>query len=48
MTDAIIEFDGVSKWYGPVIGLNKLTLRLPAGPGPVAVTPPAPPRKAAG
>jgi ABC-2 type transport system ATP-binding protein len=27
----LIEFDGVSKWYGPVIGLNKLTLRLPAG-----------------
>jgi ABC-2 type transport system ATP-binding protein len=31
MTDAIIEFDGVSKWYGQVIGLNKLTLRIPAG-----------------
>jgi ABC-2 type transport system ATP-binding protein len=28
---AIIEFDGVSKWYGNVIGLNKLTLHLPAG-----------------
>jgi ABC-2 type transport system ATP-binding protein len=27
----IIEFDGVSKWYGNVIGLNKLTLRIPAG-----------------
>src|SRR6266446_3765724 len=27
----IIEFDGVSKWYGNVIGLNKLTLRVPAG-----------------
>ena len=27
----IIEFDGVSKWYGNVIGLNKLTLHLPAG-----------------
>jgi len=27
----IIEFDGVSKWYGNVIGLNKLTLRLPTG-----------------
>jgi len=27
----IIEFDSVSKWYGNVIGLNKLTLRLPAG-----------------
>jgi len=27
----IIEFDGVSKWYGNVIGLNKLTLRVSAG-----------------
>jgi ABC-2 type transport system ATP-binding protein len=27
----IIEFDGVSKWYGNVIGLNKLTLHIPAG-----------------
>jgi len=27
----VIEFDGVSKWYGNVIGLNKLTLRIPAG-----------------
>src|SRR3954454_23860267 len=27
----IIELDGVSKWNGNVIGLNKLTLRLPAG-----------------
>ena len=27
----IIEFDGVSKWYGNVIGLNKLTLDIPAG-----------------
>jgi ABC-2 type transport system ATP-binding protein len=27
----IIEFDGVSKWYGNVIGLNKLTLRVPPG-----------------
>ncbi len=27
----IIAFDGVSKWYGNVIGLNKLTLHLPAG-----------------
>jgi ABC-2 type transport system ATP-binding protein len=31
MSDAIIEFDGVSKWYGQVIGLNKLTLRIPPG-----------------
>ncbi|MGI0150995.1 MAG: ribosome biogenesis/translation initiation ATPase RLI [Thermoplasmata archaeon] len=27
----IIVFDGVSKWYGNVIGLNKLTLRIAAG-----------------
>ena len=27
----IIHFEGVSKWYGNVIGLNKLTLRIPAG-----------------
>jgi ABC-2 type transport system ATP-binding protein len=27
----VIEFNGVSKWYGNVIGLNKLTLRIPAG-----------------
>ena len=27
----VIEFDGVSKWYGNVIGLNKLTPRIPAG-----------------
>jgi ABC-2 type transport system ATP-binding protein len=27
----IIEFDAVSKWYGNVIGLNKLTLHIPAG-----------------
>jgi ABC-2 type transport system ATP-binding protein len=27
----IVAFDGVSKWYGNVIGLNKLTLHLPAG-----------------
>src|SRR5437868_14476711 len=29
--NALIEFDGVSKWYGNVIGLNKLTLHVPAG-----------------
>lgn len=28
---AIVEFDNVSKWYGNVIGLNKLTVRV--GPG---------------
>ncbi|HEY2785638.1 MAG TPA: ABC transporter ATP-binding protein [Fimbriiglobus sp.] len=27
----IITFDGVSKWYANVIGLNKLTLHIPAG-----------------
>ena len=27
----IVAFDGVSKWYGNVIGLNKVTLRIAAG-----------------
>jgi ABC-2 type transport system ATP-binding protein len=27
----VIAFEGVSKWYGNVIGLNKVTLRLTAG-----------------
>ncbi len=27
----VVEFDGASKWYGNVIGLNKLTLRVPPG-----------------
>src|SRR6185437_2381315 len=27
----IVVFEGVSKWYGNVIGLNKLTLRIPTG-----------------
>jgi ABC-2 type transport system ATP-binding protein len=27
----VIEFDGISKWYGNVIGLNKLTLHIPPG-----------------
>jgi ABC-2 type transport system ATP-binding protein len=27
----VVTFDGVSKWYGNVIGLNKLTLRIPDG-----------------
>ena len=31
MSTPIITFDGVSKWYGNVIGLNKLTLHIPAG-----------------
>lgn len=28
---SVVEFDGVSKWYGNVIGLNKLTVRIPPG-----------------
>jgi len=28
---AVVEFIGVSKWYGHVIGVNNLTLRIPAG-----------------
>ena len=27
----VVEFNGVSKWYGNVIGLNKLTVRIPPG-----------------
>src|SRR5262249_52387648 len=27
----VVTFDGVSKWYGNVIGINKLTLSIPAG-----------------
>ncbi|MHB1038328.1 MAG: ABC transporter ATP-binding protein [Pirellulales bacterium] len=27
----VVEFNDVSKWYGNVIGLNKLTVRIPAG-----------------
>jgi ABC-2 type transport system ATP-binding protein len=27
----VVDFDGVSKWYGQVIGLNKLTLRIAPG-----------------
>jgi ABC-2 type transport system ATP-binding protein len=27
----VVEFDGASKWYGNVIGLNKLNLRIPPG-----------------
>jgi ABC-2 type transport system ATP-binding protein len=27
----VVEFDGVSKWYGNVIGLNKLTVRVAPG-----------------
>jgi ABC-2 type transport system ATP-binding protein len=29
--EPIVEFRSVSKWYGNVIGLNKLTLSIPAG-----------------
>jgi ABC-2 type transport system ATP-binding protein len=28
---SVVEFDGVSKWYGSVIGLNKLSVRVAAG-----------------
>ena len=28
---SVVAFDGVSKWYGNVIGVNKLTLHVPAG-----------------
>jgi ABC-2 type transport system ATP-binding protein len=28
---AVVEFDGVSKWYGNVIGLNKLSVRITPG-----------------
>src|SRR2546423_6827818 len=27
----VVSFQDVSKWYGNVIGINKLTLRIPAG-----------------
>jgi ABC-2 type transport system ATP-binding protein len=27
----VVEFDGASKWYGNVIGLNNLTLQIPPG-----------------
>ena len=27
----IVEFREVSKWYGNVIGINKLSIRIPAG-----------------
>jgi ABC-2 type transport system ATP-binding protein len=27
----VVELEGVSKWYGNVIGLNRLTLRIPPG-----------------
>ena len=29
--NAVVEFDGVSKWYGNVIGLNKLSVRIAPG-----------------
>jgi ABC-2 type transport system ATP-binding protein len=31
VTPTIVAFHNVSKWYGNVIGLNKLTIRIPAG-----------------
>jgi ABC-2 type transport system ATP-binding protein len=30
-TPALLLFDGVSKWYGPVLGLNQVTLELRSG-----------------
>jgi ABC-2 type transport system ATP-binding protein len=30
-TIPVVEFHDVSKWYGNVIGLNKMTIRIPAG-----------------
>jgi ABC-2 type transport system ATP-binding protein len=29
--NAVVDFRSVSKWYGNVIGLNNLTIRIPAG-----------------
>jgi len=29
--EPIVRFEQVSKWYGNVIGVNKLTLHIPAG-----------------
>ena len=29
--ETVLEFDGVSKWYGPVIGLNQVSLTLKGG-----------------
>src|SRR5579859_5460251 len=31
MSVPVVEFRSVSKWYGQVIGLNNLSLQLPAG-----------------
>lgn len=31
MSDGLLEFDGVSKWYGPVIAVNDVSLRLASG-----------------
>src|SRR5436309_15302475 len=31
MMKPVVEFQDVSKWYGNVIGINKLTTRVPAG-----------------
>ena len=30
-TETVLEFEGVSKWYGPVIGLNQVSLTLTGG-----------------
>ena len=29
--EPVVDFEGVSKWYGNVIGLNKLTVQVPPG-----------------
>src|SRR5437016_1628281 len=31
MKPAVVAFHEVSKWYGNVIGINKLTIRIPGG-----------------
>lgn len=31
MSAALIQFDAVSKWYGPVIGVNNITLEIGSG-----------------
>ena len=31
MTDAVVSADGLSKWYGQVIGLNDVTVSIPPG-----------------
>ena len=31
MTPPLVEFDGVSKFYGEVLGVNRVTLNIPPG-----------------